>query len=136
MIYFAEKERGGPIKIGYTHIPSVRFAELARRLGSVTILAVMDGGRPEEMALHRQFAHLRRGTAANAEWFDPGVDLLEFILREGREMAEGDRSWSIRLELTPEDRDDLRVMAAEAGMSMAALARKVVVEAIRRPAHL
>jgi plasmid stability protein len=38
----------------------------------------------------------------------------------------------LRLNLTPADRDRLRVVAAQAGMSMAAYARKVVLEAVEK----
>ena len=37
---------------------------------------------------------------------------------------------AVRLELTDEQQAKLRVMAAEAGLSMAAYARRVVIEAI------
>jgi hypothetical protein len=43
-------------------------------------MAVVPGGYPEETALHRRFAKLR----TVGEWFEPGDDLLGFIVAEGR----------------------------------------------------
>ena len=68
--------RGGIIKIGVTDDPSRR----AKELKLDELLLVMPGGRLEERALHRRFAHARIGL----EWFQATPDLLAFIVAEGR----------------------------------------------------
>lgn len=95
MIYFIRDEDDGLIKIGTT----VRLVERLKQLcnevgGNLRVLAVMDGTYPEESDLHRRFAHLRVGDSVLCEWFEPGSDLVGFIVEE-------DREW------TPEDDDDV-----------------------------
>lgn len=71
-VYFVQKGRRGPIKIGI----SENVIKRSRALGSgMIILAVLDGGRKREMAFHRRFAHLAMG----GEWFIAGPDLVAFV---------------------------------------------------------
>lgn len=85
MIYFLQASAGGAIKIGTTKCLSQRLGCLRSETGEeLRVLAVMDGGRPEEKSLHRRFAHLRIGKYALCEWFDPAGDLLDFITSDGR----------------------------------------------------
>lgn len=65
IVYYVR--RGGLIKIGTTTQPGRRFCQLVPD----EILAWEPGGRREEQARHRQFAHLRLG----GEYFRPGKDL-------------------------------------------------------------
>ena len=130
MIYFIRRPDDGAIKIGYTDQPSTRMPALRREVDGMELLAVMDGGFPEEQGLHVRFDHLCLGNAANHEWFRAAPELLAFIEAEGRPMVDTDRSFSVRLDLTPEQRDRLRVVAAEAGLSMAAFARTALLEAV------
>lgn len=82
MIYFIQAEDGGPIKIGTTARLTVRLNELCKEVGDdLRVLAVIDGSYQEENKLHRRFVHLRRV----GEWFEPGDDLLGFIVTNGRE---------------------------------------------------
>lgn len=81
MIYFIRASEGGPIKIGTTIRLSRRLKQLMAEFDcGLELLAVMDGNRDEEQALHRRFGHLR---VVN-EWFEPGDDLVGFIVAEGR----------------------------------------------------
>ena len=81
MIYFLRATDGGPIKIGTSIQLTERLKVLSKETGQdLEVLAVVDGGRGEEQALHGRFSHLR---VVN-EWFEPGDDLLGFIVQEGR----------------------------------------------------
>lgn len=74
MVYFIQS--GTTVKL------ASRLKVLCKASGQkLRVLAVLPGSFPEENALHRQFAHLR---VVN-EWFEPGDDLLGFIVAEGRE---------------------------------------------------
>jgi hypothetical protein len=85
LIYFIQATGGGPIKIGTTCRLTERLRYLRRETGEdLVALAVMDGGRKEEKALHRRFAHLRVEKYALSERFHPGDDLLDFIAVSGR----------------------------------------------------
>ena len=67
---------GGPIKIGHALNPYKRRSTL--QIGSVAeieILAIVDGARGEEQAIHAQFSHLH----IRGEIFAPSADLLEYI---------------------------------------------------------
>lgn len=82
MIYFVQPVGGGRIKIG----TSMRLTKRLRRLVAETgqelrVIAVMEGGRGVESALHRKFHHLR----AVGEYFEPGDDLLGFIVESAEE---------------------------------------------------
>lgn len=80
MIYFL-RSSAGPIKIGTTIRLTQRLRQLAAEHGEgLEVLAVLDGSRDVEQALHGRFAHLRRV----GEWFEPGDDLLGFIVSDGR----------------------------------------------------
>lgn len=75
-VYFIQAGESGLIKIGKADDPTARLATM--QTGSadrLVLLTTMSGGRREEHALHRRFAHLRR----SGEWFEPAADLLSFI---------------------------------------------------------
>lgn len=81
MIYFIQPKAGGPIKIGTTVRLGQRLKQLAAESGAeLQVLAVVDGGFREEKSLHQRFAHLRQV----GEWFEPGDDLLGFIVNDGK----------------------------------------------------
>jgi hypothetical protein len=87
MIYFIQPADGSRVKIGTTIHLARRLGQLCAETGEdLRVLAVIEGGRDEEQALHRRFDHLR---IVN-EWFEPGNDLLGFIVAEGREWNRGD----------------------------------------------
>jgi hypothetical protein len=81
VIYFMRRPDGGRIKIGTTIRLSKRLKELCDEVGDdLHVMAVLDGNRDVEKDLHRRFAELR----ADGEWFEPGDDLVGFIVAEGR----------------------------------------------------
>jgi hypothetical protein len=81
MIYFIRSRDGGPIKIGTTIRLSQRLKSLADEHGKdLEVLAIAEGSYTRESELHRQFSHLR----AFGEWFEPGDDLVGFIVAEGK----------------------------------------------------
>lgn len=74
MIYFAQAGDGGPIKIGRTANLPQRLRVLQNACpNGVVLLGVL----PEEDDLHQQFAGSR--VRENGEWFEPEIDLLDFI---------------------------------------------------------
>jgi Meiotically up-regulated gene 113 len=80
LIYFI-KSPSGPIKIGTTIRLSERLKQLAADHGEgLEVLAVVEGSYEAEKGLHDRFGHLR---IVN-EWFEPGDDLVGFIVAEGR----------------------------------------------------
>jgi hypothetical protein len=84
MIYFAQAEGGGPIKIGCSELVEYRCRQISiDQQCKMTILAVMDGSFPLEKSLHRRFKHLRVRVGNQREWFSPEPELLEFIAKNG-----------------------------------------------------
>lgn len=108
---------------------SERLKQLAAEYGEeLEVLAVTEGSFDQERELHRRFAHLRIG---RSEQFEPGDDLIAFIVREGLPWDGTDEAIelkSVRLELSPETHKELRIEAANQGVSMAALVRSWVEE--------
>lgn len=75
-IYFVQGITGGPVKIGYAANVRARLADL--QCGSpvrLRLLKVIDGGVPEEQALHRRFAADR----LHGEWFRPTPEMRDLI---------------------------------------------------------
>jgi hypothetical protein len=92
LIYFIKDVAGGRIKIGTTIQLSERLKQLAAETGGeLTVLAVVAGSHEEERRLHRRFAHLCK----TGEWFEPGDDLLGFIVEEGRPWDGTDEVWKL-----------------------------------------
>lgn len=78
MVYFAQLP-GGCIKIGTAVNVKRRLASLKSWYGRLPVLlAVIPGGREEELATHRRFSHLR---VRRTEQFYPAPELIEFIGR-------------------------------------------------------
>lgn len=95
MIYFIQDGRDGTIKIGTSRNPWERLAALTvASPGKMTILAVMDGDRLVERALHKQFAPLR----VSGEWFRDEPDLLSFIDKAKAEHPQHRREEALRPE--------------------------------------
>lgn len=127
MIYFL-RSPAGPIKIGTTIRLSQRLRQLAAEHGEgLEVLAVLEGSREVEQALHGRFAHLRRV----GEWFEPGDDLMGFIVSDGRpwdgtdEVAAPDIA-TIRVET--EVNELVRKAAAISRESMVAFATRILRE--------
>lgn len=96
-VYFMLDIDAWEIKIGRAIDPQHRIREIRRERGTeIVLLATIDYDAPtndenklvnfaREVALHKEFAHLRIGTT---EWFRPAPDLWERIGREkGKELA-------------------------------------------------
>lgn len=130
MIYFVRRPDGGPIKIGTTVRLSSRIKQLRDEYGDLIVLAVLDGGRDVEQALHDRFAHLGRA----GEWFEPGDDLLAFIMTEGNDWDGSDEvdplDISFRLSCSSDHARFVRC-AREVGLSNSSYARMVVLEHIK-----
>ncbi len=91
MIYFIQPVGGGKIKIGTTIRLSTRLKALAKKCGAeLRVLAVVKGSYDVERSLHRKFSHLKPVN----EWFEPGDDLLGFIVEDGEQ-------WDGRDEASP-----------------------------------
>jgi hypothetical protein len=80
-VYFAQAERQGEIKIGFSTQVENRLYHLGhQRFTAMSLLGWVRGGPQVEREMHAKFAHLRIG----GEWFKPGPDLLEFIASSTR----------------------------------------------------
>jgi hypothetical protein len=76
LIYFIQAKASGPIRIGSTIDLASRFADHSKAIGSpVCVLGVVRGLRPEEIAIHHRFHHLR----LQGEWFRDAPELREYI---------------------------------------------------------
>ena len=76
VVYFIERESDKAIKIGHTGCLSDRMNQL--RYGEkcdLKILCLIDGGRPVEKAMHKQFENCN----LCGEWFMPSAELLNYI---------------------------------------------------------
>jgi hypothetical protein len=140
MIYCFQSIHGGSIKIGFSNNIERRRAELESHYGQpLALLAVMEGGRDEERSIHLRFDHLRIG---RSEQFRPAPELMAFIGRpllvdpnpDAVEVMSGPPRYTkpIRLDLSPEIHQMLRVVAAENGKPMAVFARDLIEETVRK----
>jgi hypothetical protein len=86
VIYFAQDEKGGPIKIGTTQNLDVRSKSLKAIFGvHPRVLAVMGGGVKTERVIHSRFDRFRlRGGEGSRELFEPAPALLSFIAKNGK----------------------------------------------------
>jgi len=123
MIYFIRPKVGGAIKIGTSIRLSQRIRQLQAEFGELEVLAVTDGSYDEESILHQRFAHLRH----HGEWFEPGDDLLAFIIRDGRPWNGADEKSFSRFEMLIEEDERARWEAAAKadGRSLAAWIRRI-----------
>lgn len=131
MIYFIAKPDRSAIKIGTTIRLSQRLKTLASELGDgLEVLAVADGDREAEQALHRQLAELRIA----GEWFEPGDDLMGFIVSEAKPWDGNDETdrIDIRLRVDPELHRRIQAAADQEGNSVAAFIRSAVVKELKR----
>jgi hypothetical protein len=82
MIYFIQDTETRRIKIGVSAEPAQRLKQLQTAHASeLKLIAVMDGARNEEQALHQIFTRKR------GEWFEPTRDLLAFIKEKAVSVA-------------------------------------------------
>lgn len=130
MIYFIRNADRSAIKIGTTIHLSTRLQQLAAEHGELEVLAVLDGGRDEEHALHHRFDSLR----TVGEWFEPGDDLMGFIVAEGKPWNGSDpvTRKPIRLDVSPPDYDRAAICAEARGLTLSSYARMAVLDFIKR----
>jgi hypothetical protein len=119
VVYFVQAVDGGPIKIGTSIRLTERLRSLARDAGKeLCVLAVVDGSYGEERSLHRRFAHLN---VVN-ELFEPGADLLGFIVEAGREWDGTDDvppKNDVSVKMDAKVVEECRIASAFKGMSLA-----------------
>lgn len=78
MIYFI-RAASGHIKIGRSNNPRLRLAEMqTAHPHTLELIAVMDGDKAEEDALHQSFPPIR------GEWREETSALMEYIQKYGR----------------------------------------------------
>lgn len=78
VVYFIQMGEDGDIKIGTTANIHQRFRTLQTACHKpLRVLAMLRGGAELEEQMHRRFAHLR----THLEWFRPGEDLMEFLVK-------------------------------------------------------
>ncbi len=77
MIYFIQEDVSGPIKIGHTDKAlQTRLNTLqANNPHNLTCIAMLDGTRVIERALHARFQLFR----IRGEWFKPEPELMQYI---------------------------------------------------------
>lgn len=78
MIYFAQVNGDGPIKIGFTSKPWLNLRMKSLRTFCpypIAVLGVMPGEASQERALHRRFKLCK----VRGEWFRPEPELVQFI---------------------------------------------------------
>lgn len=129
MIYFVCDETTGRIKIGTTIQLSVRLKQLAIEHGELRLLAVVAEGRDAEQALHHRFAHLR----VINEWFEPGDDLIGFIVAEGNPWDGSDESSAtLSVKLRMGAVESARIVAALRGVTITDLISDMIEEDLKR----
>lgn len=75
-VYFAQRRKGGLIKIGWSRSVPLRIIALkAKLLGSIK------GERSTEKRIHKKFSHLQ----VRGEWYSAADELLEYIRTEAQE---------------------------------------------------
>lgn len=119
MIYFIQPKGGGNIKIGTSIQLAGRLSQLASECGQeLEVLAVVSGSFPIEKAMHRRFAHLRKV----GEWFEPGSDLLAFIITDCQPWDGTDECprnvRQISAQIDPELRDAIKEFSRQRGWSI------------------
>lgn len=89
MIYIAQPEPGGPVKIGYTSVN--RPSEAMRRIKALEpgcpwplrLVCTVNGTRNDEANLHARFARFR----THREWFRPEGELALWIRGLGGDLG-------------------------------------------------
>lgn len=133
MIYFIRRPDGGRIKIGNTLRLSARLRELTAEHGpGLEVMAVTDGSFDRERALHGRFAGLRVDGNGQREWFEPGDDLVDFIIRECRAWDGRDEVGTLSVKLRMGVIESARVVAALRGVTITDLISDMVENDLRR----
>lgn len=72
-VYFVREPLAGHIKIGVAKDVSARLETLqCAHPAELRVIGICDGGRTQEVALHKEFAHLR----LRSEWFSAHETLI------------------------------------------------------------
>lgn len=75
-IYFVAAPEASRIKIGFSNNPDKRIASLMTSSAyKLETIAVIEGSREQEQALHQRFAHLR----VHREWFADCSEIRDFV---------------------------------------------------------
>lgn len=75
-IYFIQVGDDGPIKIGFSFRADFRYDYLQTASPfPLALLGTMEGGLPEERALHQKFSKYR----IRGEWFESDTVIIDFI---------------------------------------------------------
>jgi len=75
-VYFLRVDGKGPVKIGFTTDIDHRLGSLATgHSGKIELIALIEGSRSDEKALHRRFKDLR----VRGEWFKFQGDLKKYV---------------------------------------------------------
>jgi hypothetical protein len=128
MVYFLRSADGSRIKIGTTMSMAQRLKQLVAEHGEgLEVLAVIDGSQPEEKALHRRFSHLRRV----GEWFEPGNDLIGFIVSDGKPWDKDGERDDVTVKLDRLLASMARNVASKEGISVAQLLSEIVEKPLR-----
>lgn len=121
-VYFMRFGADGPIKIGHALAPyKRRYNFQIASADPIEVLAVVDGGREEEQAIHKLFSHLH----IRGELFRPADDLLEYIRSMPRHQKpepkpRGRPALGIKptiVRLSEEVREQIRELVGDSGMA-------------------
>jgi hypothetical protein len=121
VIYFIRKP-DGPIKIGTTIRLSERLQQLALEYGEgLEVLGVAEGSFEVERGLHSRFRHLR----LVGEWFEPGDDLIGFIVSDGRPWDGSDEKPVVKMCLRRSEHAKLKIVAACQGREISEILSEI-----------
>lgn len=135
MIYFAQQEATGYIKIGYTRDIMLRLRGLKTHHGAIKLLAVIDGNRTTETEHHLQFQSIRVfADGYGNEWFHPDNSLIHYIKQHGRELRKEDESGSktLNFAVTEEMFQEISNLAAFRRLPAAVLIREALAQYLKR----
>ena len=85
MVYFIQRESGGPIKIGYTKSNAKSRMRSLQTAHAEKLVLLATSDRHAEKDLHERFADLR----LHGEWFRADVRLLAWIWAHASVTREG-----------------------------------------------
>jgi len=127
MIYFLRHPKTGLVKIGTTDKYHRRLSTLMSKYGDLELVALMDGNRTTEAALHVRFgAANRQGVLDGREWFADTPELREFIEVNGHLNIPENEDELIRIPVSSETHERLKELARVDGKSLSDFLRDIV----------